>query len=169
MRGLKTPKKSETLELRLPYETKLAFMARCRSAGVSASEALRGYIADFVEERHPATRRRVGARVRLGLVAGAILAASALAAQPSLARAGISAGFARLDANHDSHITFAEFARTASPKVSLDLGAVPNPSAEARLSPDLRMRILREQFERMDADRNGQITWTEFRRFYSAP
>ena len=37
-------KKSETLEIRLPYPTKLAFMARCQDAGVSASEALRGFI-----------------------------------------------------------------------------------------------------------------------------
>jgi hypothetical protein len=37
-------KKSETLEIRLPYPTKLAFMARCRDEGRSASEALRLFI-----------------------------------------------------------------------------------------------------------------------------
>jgi hypothetical protein len=163
MRG---PKKTETLELRLPYETKLAFMARCRSAGVSASEALRGYIADFTDEQRPA-RRRIGPRARLGLVAGAILAVSALAAQPSLARAGASAGFARLDANHDGAVTFAEFARTASPRVTLVLGALTGPSAETNLSPALREQVLREAFDRMDADRNGRVTWTEFERVYA--
>ena len=163
MRG---PKKTETLELRLPYETKLAFMARCRSAGVSASEALRGYIADFVDEQRPA-RRRIGPRARLGLVAGAILAVSALAAQPSLARASAAAGFARLDANHDGAVTFAEFERTASPRVTLDLGALTSPSASARLSPALREQVLREEFDRMDADRNGRVTWTEFERVYA--
>jgi len=162
MRG---PKKTETLELRLPYETKLAFMARCRSAGVSASEALRGYIADFVDEQRPA-RRRIGPRARLGLVAGAILAVSALAAQPSLARAGVSAGFNRLDANRDGAVTFAEFDRSASPRVTFDLGTLPRPPA-AGLSPALREQVLREQFERMDADRNGRVTWAEFERFYS--
>ena len=38
------PKKSETLEIRLPHEAKQAFMARCRDEGVSASQALRGFI-----------------------------------------------------------------------------------------------------------------------------
>ena len=34
-------KKSESLEIRIPYPTKQAFMARCRDGGRSASEALR--------------------------------------------------------------------------------------------------------------------------------
>ena len=41
MRG---PKKSEPIEIRLPYAAKQAFMARCRARGVSASQALRGFI-----------------------------------------------------------------------------------------------------------------------------
>ena len=38
------PKKSESLEIRIPYPTKQAFMERCREEGVSASEVLRGLI-----------------------------------------------------------------------------------------------------------------------------
>lgn len=37
-------KKSESLEVRIPYPTKQAFMARCRADGVSASESVRGFI-----------------------------------------------------------------------------------------------------------------------------
>src|SRR5205809_809617 len=37
-------KKSESLEIRLPYPTKQAFMARCRDDGRSASDAMRGFI-----------------------------------------------------------------------------------------------------------------------------
>src|SRR5512140_1215104 len=119
---MKTPrlKKSETLEIRLPYPTKLAFMARCRDEGRSASEALRHFIDGHLDGR-PA---RGGGRVRK-LVAGALVAAAVGAvALPSLARpslraefdrlsadkAAISlADFARLDANHDGQISFAEF------------------------------------------------------------
>lgn len=112
-------KKSETLEIRLPYPTKLAFMARCRDEGRSASEALRGFIDGQVEpSRQP---RRMPQR----LVAGALIAAAVGAmALPSLAHtnqraafaclardgAGVSpADFARLDTNHDGKISYAEF------------------------------------------------------------
>ena len=38
------PKKSESLEIRIPYPTKQAFMAHCRAEGRSASEELRAFI-----------------------------------------------------------------------------------------------------------------------------
>jgi len=101
-------KKSETLEIRLPHPTKLAFMARCREEGRTASEALRGFIEGSVEAR-PAKR---GPR---HLIAGALIAATVGAiALPSLARQAITAAdFARLDANHDGVITYAEFRAAA--------------------------------------------------------
>lgn len=40
----KPPKKSESLEIRIPYPTKTAFMALCQARGRSASEDLRGFI-----------------------------------------------------------------------------------------------------------------------------
>ena len=42
-------KKSETLEIRLSYPAKLAFMARCQDEGRSASEALRQFIEGHVD------------------------------------------------------------------------------------------------------------------------
>ncbi len=97
-------KKSETLEIRLSYPTKLAFMARCRDEGRTASEALRGFIEGAVEGRRPRRAAR-------NLIAGAVVAAAVGAiALPSLARqAANAAEFAHLDANHDGVITYAEF------------------------------------------------------------
>jgi hypothetical protein len=105
-------KKSETLEIRLPYPTKLAFMARCRDEGRTASEALRGYIDGAVEARPARKARR-------NLIAGALVAAAVGAiALPSLAhptlraqfdRLAAAADFARLDTDHDGKISFAEF------------------------------------------------------------
>ena len=40
MASPRPPKKSESLEIRLPFDTKQAFMARCRDEGVTASEAV---------------------------------------------------------------------------------------------------------------------------------
>jgi len=116
-------KKSETLEIRLPYPTKLAFMARCREEGRSASEALRGFIDDEITAASP--RRRLPGR----LIAGALIAAAMGAiALPSLAQPSLRAqfdrlanadhaitlaDFRRLDANHDGKITFDEFQAAA--------------------------------------------------------
>jgi hypothetical protein len=78
---MRTPKKSETLELRLPYEAKQAFMARCEAQGRSASEAIRAFIEAEIEPR-PRARNRLLGRI----AAGALLAAAAGAvAAPSLA------------------------------------------------------------------------------------
>lgn len=113
-------KKSETLEIRLPYPTKLAFMARCRDEGRSASEALRLFIDGHLEPMKPV--RRAPQR----LIAGALIAAAVGAfALPSLARPSLRAEFdrldlkgggaisvadvARLDTNHDGKISFEEF------------------------------------------------------------
>jgi hypothetical protein len=123
-------KKSETLEIRLPYPTKLAFMARCRDEGRSASEALRHFIDGHIEVHRPARRP-----ILLGggrLLAGALIAAAMGAvALPSLARPSLRAEFdrlaadpaagittadlVRLDANHDGKVSFEEFrAQTAT-------------------------------------------------------
>ncbi len=105
-------KKSETLEIRLPYPTKLAFMASCRRQGRSASETLRQFIDDQLDGPKPA---RKALRRSLHLVAGALIAAAVGAvAAPSLARPASHADFDRLDLNGDRAIGLAEFARLDS-------------------------------------------------------
>jgi hypothetical protein len=99
-------KKSETLEIRIPFPTKQAFMARCRGEGRSASEALRAFIDGQLETPRPRISRPAWR-----LIAGAAIAAAVgAAAVPSLARPGLRAAeFARLDANRDGVLTLAEF------------------------------------------------------------
>lgn len=93
-------KKSETLEIRLPHPTKLAFMAACRDEGRSASEALRQFIETHLEAAPPPRRGRRGGH----LVAGAlIVAALGAVALPSLARPDLRAAFARLGLDGDRH------------------------------------------------------------------
>jgi len=102
-------KKSESLEIRIPYPTKQAFMARCRDEGRSASEALRGLIdAQLDGPKAPPARRRPWR-----LIAGALVAAAVgAAAVPSLARPGLRAAeFTALDANHDGVLSFSEYSQ----------------------------------------------------------
>ncbi|MFL5296850.1 MAG: hypothetical protein ACJ798_10765 [Phenylobacterium sp.] len=116
-------KKSETLEIRLAYPTKQAFMARCQAGGVSASEALRGFIDSEIAPIHPSRgwiAKRWGldaishreARRMPRLMIGALIAAAVGAvAVPSLAGPSLVSrmAFERIDANHDGVVTFAEY------------------------------------------------------------
>ena len=128
------PKKSESLEIRIPYPTKQAFMARSRAEGRTASEALRGFIEGHLQDEGasaPADAPR-GFTRRLRVMAGILIAAAVGAvALPSLARPGPAPAFERLDANGDGHISAAE---------------------------------LSAAFARLDADHDGTISGEEYRR-----
>ena len=151
MRG---PKKSETLEIRLPHALKQAFMARCRDEGRSASEGLRSFIEQAVAE--PPRRAPHWRWAAVGLAAVSLGAGAA----PSLARPSLPAQFARLDADHDGHLSLDEFERGASVQIALGAGA-----AHA-LAPADRDGLLRREFGRVDANGDGEIALDEFRRYY---
>lgn len=109
-------KKSESLEIRIPFPTKQAFMARCQAEGVSASEAVRGFIDERLSPAEPTLRK--APRLVIG---GLIAAAVGAIAVPSLAGPAVAAGlardlvsrvaFERIDANHDGVISYAEYRR----------------------------------------------------------
>jgi hypothetical protein len=110
-------KKSESLEIRLPYPTKQAFMARCRDDGRSASDALRAFIDGYlVDENKPKPAFR-GWRLVAAGSAAALMAAAAAAptlARPALAAAQTEIEFKKLDANGDGKLSLAEFQRLAA-------------------------------------------------------
>jgi hypothetical protein len=122
-------KKSEMLQVRLPYSLKLDFMARCAAAGTSASDVVRGLIEDWMAreaggDRHPAPAlvplqgapvrspkvtlmqivRRSSHMTAAAFVVG--LAGLAVLAPPSEAT---PEGFTALDRNADGVLTAADF------------------------------------------------------------
>lgn len=103
------PKKSETLEIRLPHATKTAFMSRCRDDGHTASEALRRFIDSELAANRQGARGGLGWRQLLA-AAAAGLAIGAVAA-PSLAQTtpASRAAFDRLDRDLDGVVSFEEF------------------------------------------------------------
>jgi hypothetical protein len=148
----RAPKKSESIEIRIPHAAKDAFMARCRAEGRSASESLRGYIERQIEDA-PArrnTKRRWA--LTLGALAACGLAATAL---PTLARPSPRAAFEALDRDHDGAVSPSEFDRGARLTLNYGLGA-----ADAAI----REAAVRGAFARLDRDRDGRLELRELSR-----
>jgi hypothetical protein len=167
------PKKSETLEIRVAYETKQAFMAQCRADGVSASEALRAFIESRIAP--PAGRRsllRRGWPALAGVAAVVLASASAL---PSFAHPGPRVAFDRLDANHDARLDFAEFARGARVTVTVDVAGAAGPGGavvpvayqqrdpRGQVAVRLAHQVLASTFAAADRNGDGVISFDEYR------
>lgn len=120
-------KKSETLEVRIPYETKQAFLAACREDGTNASEVVREQVQSYLDSRarpspdekrtivmqFPPNVRRYGPRVAAGGIAA--IGLTALAVLPSAADPDFKAQFSRLDTNGDGQVSEEEFLNTSYP------------------------------------------------------
>jgi len=115
-------KKSETLEVRIPYDTKQAFLTACREDGTTASEVVRDKVQDYLDARErpspneekrtlvmklPQPVRRYGLRVAAGTAVA--VGFVSMAALPSAAAPDIKAQFSRLDANGDGVLSVEEF------------------------------------------------------------
>jgi hypothetical protein len=115
-------KKSETLEVRIPHETKQAFLTACREDGTTASEVVREQVQTYLDARErpplkadkrmlfmtlPSNVRRYAPRVAAG---GALaIGLTALAVLPSAAAPDFKAQFSRLDVNSDGVLSVEEF------------------------------------------------------------
>jgi hypothetical protein len=112
MAANRTPKKSETIEIRLTHDMKQRFMTQCQDEGRAASEVLRDLIdTRCVPSKQGQRPRRQRSSLRLltaGLVGGLLGVGLSV---PSLAHDGPvgRAAFDRLDANHDGTLSFQEY------------------------------------------------------------
>jgi hypothetical protein len=156
---MRAPKKSETLEIRLPHAAKHAFMDQCRADGLSASEALRDFIESYLE---PPSAPRMQKRSWRWIAAGLSALALGAIAAPSLARPSLPGEFERLDIDGSRMISFQEFSNAASLTVAVSVGSL----HQVRADVGLREALVRQEFERIDADHDGLISLDEFRRYY---
>jgi Ca2+-binding EF-hand superfamily protein len=188
---MKSPKKSETLEVRLAHETKQSFMERCRQQGQSASDVVRAAIEAYLDPA--ASSKRPGAlalpNLKIAglstaiLIAGAV-AAGLLAVRPSNAHPDLAGTFAAMDANHDGVVSAEEFqAGQRSNDIYIirhDGGAHPGaaptgvftlplhgsapatpPPGAVPVSPAERRALALREFALADADGDGRLTLAE--------
>lgn len=188
MKRPRSPKKTDTLEVRLSHAAKQAFMARARERGRTASAVLREFVDSYVAEA-PATETKPMITRYLKPAAATSIAASALALyalSPTAVAAApdLRAVFEKLDRNQDGALSAEEFlarhggdtvfvrhdsepAPEAGPApaarpfmIPLKEGAHP-PHLTSGASPDAST-ALRGAFAAQDGDSNGAVSFGEF-------
>ena len=110
MASSKFSKKNDSIEIRLPDETKAAFREKCRREGRTASDAVRSFIDEQLDPGgNVRRRRRSNWRIALAVAAGAALGGGLAA--PSIAASADTgpAAFRALDRNQDGVLSYAEF------------------------------------------------------------
>ncbi|HEU0134436.1 MAG TPA: EF-hand domain-containing protein [Allosphingosinicella sp.] len=110
MASAKSTKKNDSIEIRLPDETKAAFREKCRLEGRTASDAVRSFIEEQIDPRGSVRRRRtslgrIGAAIAAGALFGGGLAAPSIAASTDVSRSAFHA----LDRDHDGALSYDEF------------------------------------------------------------
>ncbi|MDH4988714.1 EF-hand domain-containing protein [Aminobacter anthyllidis] len=142
----RAPKKSETLEIRIPHETKQALMARSRAEGRPASEVVRSFIDAYLAEaacsppqtawERSMAKFRTYSRPAMALLAAFVAVGGvSLAVSPATALPDLQAAFKELDANGNGVISSSEFGSGALIR-KFKTGAADAPEPEVRLPPD---------------------------------
>jgi Ca2+-binding EF-hand superfamily protein len=167
----RTPKKSETLEVRISHPLKRSLIAHCEARGVTVSDLVRQLIEDrlrqgalrpfiFNERISPMisllkTRPRAAAGSAFASLAAMTLAVTA----PSAATDGREV-FERFDVNGDGFVAREEFVAGA-----VDHDAPLTIPADGELRPVDRRRMIgaaHAEFERYDGNGDGLVALTEF-------
>jgi len=113
MSKARPPKKTETLEVRLPYALKRDFMAQARSRGRTASAELREFIDSYLADRRPVERRpglsrlmskRMAKPAAATAMIGAIVAAHLMLPTAAAAASDFRSAFAQIDRNEDGRL-----------------------------------------------------------------
>jgi len=195
MKRTRPPKKTETLEVRLPLAVKHAFMAKAHGEGRTASATVRAFIDSYladgtVPEARPMFKRFARPVAATSIVASALalyaVTPAAVSAAPDL-----KAIFDDLDRNGDGSLSVAEFVDrdgesgrlepvdSVFVRASTRLGDDPEPRPalvrkvgaaelpQGMMTAEVRAN-LRGPFDAQDGDNDGSVSFSEFRRYHVA-
>jgi hypothetical protein len=181
--GRRSPKKSETLEVRIPHEVKDALMRKAHAEGRSASEVVRKFIDSYLSAHPKEARSMLIGFWKPAAVAGAAaiaIVSTAISPAPSHAKPDLRSVFQTLDRNRDGNISLSEFLRDASdPNVEKMhhahmKGAGSNGQMTAAHAQMMKAghgkapgTMLRSHFAQLDANSDGSVSFGEFQAFHS--
>jgi hypothetical protein len=175
----KTPKKTDSLEVRLPHAVKQAFMARARSRGRSASSLVREFIDSYLAGTDPRTEnRKMLRRIATPAALTSLVAAGIALHMPTAATAApdLKALFDRFDRDGNGQLSAEEFVVRDGGSIlsmlhDIDLGnmmalmiahhsgADQSPHGPV---PDHAVEMMRAAFAGQDSDGNGAVSFGEF-------
>src|SRR5690349_17533438 len=183
MERKREPKKSETLEGRVPHEVKDALMRKAKSEGRSASEVIRNSIDAYLADRSKEKPNMLIAAWKPAAFAGAAAIAivwTALAPAPLAAGPDLRVAFDHFDTNKDGAVTLAEFrAGHDEDRMFVHSGKAPGHSAPfimplhhavpiGSVGSPVPESFLKSEFAKEDRDHNGRVDFAEFKGFHVA-
>lgn len=175
----KPPKKTESLEVRLPHAVKRAFMAKARSQGRTASALVREFIDSYLAGTDPATeKRKMLKRLATPAAVTSIVATAIALHMPTAASAApdLKALFDQLDSDRDGRLSSEEFVVRDSGTMhaalrNVHLGRMmplmimhhsgADRTAHGEL-PQHSVSMMQAAFASQDSDGNGNVSFGEF-------
>ena len=177
------PKKSETLEVRIPHEVKDALMRKAHAEGRSASEVVRRSIDSYLAVQPKEARSMLIGLWKPVALAGAAMVAivsAVITPAPSHAKPDLRSVFQMLDRNHDGSISLSEFVSDASdPNVEkMHHAHMKDAAAHKQMGAahaqmmkagggKASATMLRSHFAQLDSNGDGSVTFSEFQAFHS--
>jgi len=160
------PKKSETLQVRLPHGMKRDFMRRCEDENRPASDVLRDFIESYLARPVEILTSEKAVMIRRTFVYPAAAAAALLGAvvmlTPQTSQAtSLRGDFAAMDADKDGVVALGEFKRPDDGVIYSMRPGVAEPKPASGWRP--AKSGLGETFARLDSDGDGKLSFQEYR------
>lgn len=160
------PKKSETLQVRLPHGMKRDFMRRCEDENRPASDVLRDFIENYLARPVEILTSEKAVMIRRTFVYPAAAAAALLGAvvmlTPQASQAtSLRGDFAAMDADKDGVVALKEFKRPDDGVIYSMRPSVAEPKPAAGWRPVTSG--LGDTFARLDTNGDGKLNFQEYR------